>query len=85
MQLFSEASYFILYTAACSPASLKRFLFTETVQMTLGKDDGENIKQKHEAISFMDRVVPSTGDTPGRELIKEPGPARTRQTLGTPR
>lgn len=85
MQLFSEASYFILYRAACSPASLKRFLFTETVQMTLGKDDGENIKQKHEAISFMDRVVPSTGDTPGPELIEEPGPARTRQTLGTPR
>lgn len=58
MLLFSEASFFILYRAACSPASLKRFLFIETLQMTLGKDDGENIKQKHEAISFMDRVVP---------------------------
>lgn len=58
MLLFAEASYFILYRTACSPAPLKRFLFIEIVQMTLGNDDGENIKQKQEAISFMGRMMP---------------------------
>lgn len=57
MLLLTEANYFILYRTVGSPASLKRFLFIEMVQMKLGNDDGENIKRRQEAISSLNRMM----------------------------
>lgn len=43
MLLLTEANYFILYRTVGSPASLKRFLFIEMVQMKLGETMMEKI------------------------------------------
>lgn len=67
MLLLTEANYFILYRTVGNPASLKRFLFIEMVQMKLGKQWWRKYKMEAGGNIFLEQndTQACVLDTPG--------------------